>query len=73
MEKTREEFITWIRIAMNDRKSGAFEELYQFLLNCFTRADPSCTGRVYTDRFDSLIEEAAALPRRYGYAPVTNR
>jgi hypothetical protein len=37
------------------------------------RADPSCSGRVYMDRFDSLIEEAAALPRRYGYAPVTSR
>ena len=38
-EKTREEFIVWIRLAMNDRESGAYEELYQFLTSCFVRAE----------------------------------
>merc|ERR1711923_582363 len=37
--KTREEFIVWIRLAINDRECGAYEELYQFLTSCFVRAD----------------------------------
>ena len=33
MEKTKEEFIVFIRQAINDRKSEAFVELYQFLVS----------------------------------------
>ena len=69
MEKTREEFVVFIRQAVNDRKSGAYNELYQFLTACFVRADSNMDGRVELSEFDSLIEEAAELPRRYGYAP----
>lgn len=71
MDKTREEFITMIHVALSDARSGAYQELYRFLLNCFTRADTTGEGRITLDRFDDLIEEAAALPRKYGYAPVT--
>jgi len=71
-EKTREEFIVWIRLAMNDRESGAYEELYQFLTSCFVRADTDKDGKVTDAHFDNLIEEAAELPRKYGYAPKTN-
>ena len=71
MDKTREEFIVFIRQAMNDRTSGAYEELYQFLVSCFTRADTDLNGKVPLSAFDQLIEEAAALPRKYGYAPTT--
>merc|ERR1711983_560331 len=67
--KTREEFIVWIRLAMNDRECGAYEELYQFLTSCFVRADTDNDGRVTMNHFDNLIEEAAELPRMYGYAP----
>merc|ERR1712156_1259269 len=70
-EKTREEFIVWIRLAMNDRESGAYEELYQFLTSCFVRADTDKDGKVTNAHFDNLIEEAAELPRKYGYAPKT--
>jgi len=69
VQKTREEFIVWIRLAMNDRESGAYEQLYQFLWNCFCRADLGNTGKVSLDQFDTLIEEAAELPRLYGFAP----
>lgn len=69
MDKTKEEFVIWIRIAINDRESGAYEELYQFLCTCFTRADKKMTGKVDVANFDMLVEEAAELPRRYGYAP----
>jgi len=67
--KTREEFIVWIRLAINDRECGAYEELYQFLTSCFVRADTDLDGRVTMAHFDNLIEEAAELPRMYGYAP----
>merc|ERR1712095_168916 len=70
--KTREEFIVWIRLAINDRESGAYEELYQFLTSCFVRADTDKDGRVTVAHFDNLIEEAAELPRMYGYAPKTS-
>jgi len=67
--KTREEFIVWIRLAINDRECGAYEELYQFLTSCFVRADTDNDGKVTMNHFDNLIEEAAELPRMYGYAP----
>merc|ERR1712088_465320 len=72
VEKTREEFIVWIRLAMNDRESGAYEQLYQFLWNCFCRADVNNKGKVTFEQFDTLIEEAAELPRLYGFAPSSN-
>ena len=70
--KTCEEFIVWIRLAMNDRECGAYEELYQFLTSCFVRADTDKDGKVTVTHFDNLIEEAAELPRMYGYAPKTS-
>lgn len=72
MEKSREEFIVFVREAMNDRQSGAHEELYQFLVNNFTRADVHMNGKVGKEQFDTLIEAAAALPRLYGFAPKTS-
>jgi hypothetical protein len=69
MEKTREEFIVFIHEATNDKNSPAHDELYQFLVNCFVRADTNLEGKIYLEQLDHLIEEAAALPRLYGYAP----
>jgi len=71
MDKTREEFVVFIRQAINDPKSSAATELYNFLTACFTRADDNGEGRVYINKFDALIEEAGALPRKYGFAPKT--
>jgi uncharacterized protein YqcC (DUF446 family) len=69
MDKTKEEFIHFIRDAMADKKSDSFVELYNFLLGCFVRADSDFDGKVFIDQFDMLIEEAAALPRKHGLAP----
>merc|ERR1712213_216033 len=41
----------------------------QFLPSCFVRADSDKDGRVTVAHFDDMIEEAAQLPRMYGYAP----
>jgi len=68
---TREEFIVFVRQAMHDHKSPSYVQLYQFLVQCFVRADTSLEGKVNVENFDRMIEEAAELPRRYGYAPRT--
>ncbi|KAK2164169.1 hypothetical protein LSH36_68g15004 [Paralvinella palmiformis] len=70
MEKTKEEFNLFIREAMSEPNSDASVQLYQFLLGCFVRADEDLEGRVKLANFDSLIAEAAELPRKYGYAPT---
>ena len=72
MDKTKEEFVHFIRDAMDNRQSDSFAELYNFLVGCFVRADTDFDGKVFIDQFDSLIEEAAALPRKYGLAPLSS-
>ena len=69
MQKTKEEFVVFVRQAINDRKSVAYNELYNFLVHCFVRADTNMNGQVAMDTFGKLIDEAAELPRLYGYAP----
>ena len=70
-DMTKEEFVVWIRQAMAETNSVANQELYNFLTRCFVRADKGLCGRVTKYNFDQLVEEAAALPRKYGYAPKT--
>ncbi len=52
MEKTKEEFVVFMREAMTDCDSEAYRELYNFLVRCFVRADEGLEGRVYQDRWD---------------------
>jgi len=72
MDKTKEEFIIFIRQAMDDHSSPSYVELNQFLISCFVRADKSMEGKVNVENFDRLVEESADLPRKYGYAPKTD-
>lgn len=72
MEKTKEEFTVFIHQAMQDGKSDAAQELYELLVNCFTRADVHKCGKVGADSFDRLVEEAVTMPRVHGYAPQTS-
>ena len=69
MNKSKEEFIRMVRYAAADNKSDAAAELSNFLMRCFIRADTDFDGKVFIDQFDDLIEQAAALPRKYGLAP----
>ena len=55
-----------------DRNSNEFIEFYQFLINCFVRADSNMDGQVSIAEFDQLIEEAAYLPRKHGFAPKSS-
>ncbi len=72
MDKTREEFGVWMREAITDRSSIAYQEVYSFLVSCFVRADKDKNGKVTAAHFDTLVEEAASLPRKYGFAPKTS-
>ena len=73
MDKTKEEFVRFVRYAAGDQKTDAFAELSNFLTRCFIRADTDFDGKVFIDQFDDLIEEAAALPRKYGFAPPSSQ
>ncbi len=45
MDKSREEFVVFLREALADKTSQAYVELYNFLVSCFTRADVKKEGR----------------------------
>merc|ERR1719436_1421727 len=68
-EKSREAFVTFIKRAAQFQHSQEYQELYQFLLKCFTAADSDFDGKVGLADFDAMVEVAAALPRRFGFAP----
>jgi len=69
MDKTKEEFVQFIRHATQDPSSNEYIELYQFLMGCFIRADADMDGQVSKSEFDVMIDEAAALTIKHGLAP----
>merc|ERR1719393_1156153 len=56
--------------ATGDKSSPEFEQLYQFLLECFTAADNDYDGKVDAEEFDMMVELAAKDVRRLGLAPT---
>merc|ERR1712050_139873 len=60
----------FVRNAAVSKATDEYRELYHFLLQCFLEADTDFDGLVGPDRFDFMIERAAALPRKFGYAPT---
>jgi len=67
--KSKEDFIWFIKKATSDRKSDAHSELYQALLKMFVDADTNYDGLVSRESFSKLVDKAASIPRAYGYAP----
>uniref|UniRef100_A0A7S0FRF0 EF-hand domain-containing protein n=1 Tax=Pyrodinium bahamense TaxID=73915 RepID=A0A7S0FRF0_9DINO len=66
------QFIQFVLALANGGKSSKeYKQMYQFLLKCFTDADNNFDGRVGYLEFEMLIDAAAFLPRRFGYAPST--
>jgi len=63
-------FIRFVRNSTASKSTPEYRELYQFLLQCFLEADTNFDGRVGADRFDYMVERAACLPRKFGYAPT---
>merc|ERR1712055_1005239 len=68
--KSKEDFIWFIKRAMKDKKSGSYAELYHCLIKMFVDADTNKDGLVSRGSFSKLIDMAASIPRMYGYAPT---
>ena len=67
--KSKEDFIWFVKKAVTDKKSYSHSELYHSLLKLFVDADTNRDGLVSKASFSKLIDAAAAMPRAYGYAP----
>ena len=67
--KSKEDFIWWVKKAMADKKSYSYSELYHSLLKMFAEADTNNDGLVSKESFSKLVDAAGALPRAYGFAP----
>merc|ERR1712198_584695 len=67
--KSKEDFIWFVKKAVQDQKSHSHAEMYHSLLKLFD-ADTNKDGLVSKASFSKLIDAAATLPRAYGYAPA---
>merc|ERR1711868_277928 len=67
--KSKEDFIWFIKKATSDRKCDAHSELYHALLKMFVDADTNYDGLVSRESFSKLVDKAASITRAYGYAP----
>merc|ERR1712107_82635 len=67
--KSKEDFIWFVKKAVTDKKSYSHSEMYHSLLKLFVGADTNKDGLVSKQSFSKLIDAAAAMPRAYGYAP----
>merc|ERR1712215_132223 len=68
--KSKEDFIWFIKRAVKDKKSDAYAELYNCLIKMFVDVDTNRDGLVSKGSFSKLIDMAASIPRKYGYAPM---
>merc|ERR1711945_30813 len=68
--KSKEDFIWFVKRAVSDKKSYSHSELYHSLLKLFADADTNRDGLVSKASFSKLIDAAASMPRAYGYAPA---
>jgi len=70
--KDKPEFDYFMQRALASFKSGAgtddcYIELYNILLRAFVSADVDFDGKIGVEEFDQMIENAASLPRKFGY------
>merc|ERR1712243_154264 len=68
--KSKEDFIWFVKKAVQDQKSYSYSELYHSLLKIFVDADTNKDGLVSKASFSKLIDAAASMPRAYGFAPA---
>merc|ERR1711914_40758 len=68
--KSKEDFIWFVKKAVQDQKSYSHSELHHSLLKLFVDADTNKDGLVSKASFSKLIDAAATMPRAYGYAPA---
>lgn len=69
LNKSKEDFIWFVKKAVSDKKSYSYTELYHCLLKMFADADTNNDGLVSQESFSKLVDAAGALPRAYGFAP----
>merc|ERR1712090_33654 len=69
LNKSKEDFIWFVKKAVSDKKSYSYTELYHCLLKMFADADTNNDGLVSRESFSKLVDAAGALPRVYGFAP----
>merc|ERR1712038_2212408 len=67
--KSKADFIWFIKKAVANKQSEAHAELYNALLKMFIDADTNNDGLVSKGSFSKLIDIAASVPRLYGFAP----
>merc|ERR1712050_283213 len=72
-DASKEAFRDWIIKATQNKQSHEYKEFYHFLQDCFTKADRKHVGMIGPNEFDEIIEVAADLPRKFGYAPPANQ
>lgn len=70
--RDKTEFDFFMQRALASFKSGAstddcYIELYNILLRAFVSADVDYDGKIGMEEFDQMIENAASLPRKFGY------
>jgi len=69
--ESKEMFIKFVKEAAKSKESPEYEELHYFLMQCFVECDLDFDGLIRPSDFDSLVERAGALPRKWGFAPTT--
>merc|ERR1712243_550995 len=65
--KSKEDFIWFVKKAVQDKKSHSHAEMYHSLLKLFVDADTNKDGLVSKASFSQLIDAAETLQRAYGY------
>merc|ERR1712224_707598 len=66
----KQAFKAWAQASVEPGTSKEKRELYGFLALSFGDVDTDKDGLINAEQFDQLLAEVAALPRRYGLAPL---
>merc|ERR1712208_11502 len=66
--KSKEDFIWFIKRAIKDKKSASYSELYHCLIKMFVDTDTNKDGLVSRGSFPKLVDIAASIPRLDEYA-----
>merc|ERR1712243_305103 len=73
LNKSKEDFVWFVKKAVSDKKSYSYTELYHCMLKMFVDADTNNDGLVSKESFSKLVDAAGALPRAYGFCPPGQR
>merc|ERR1712156_973472 len=63
----KDEFIFFMKRAVEDNANDSYVELYNVLLRAFAKADVDFDGKVSEEEFPGMQAAAAALPKKFGF------